>query len=359
MGPVINRQDRSSSGQRERAAVLGAGSWGTALAILLAKKGLPVRMWSIEGEVVREINEEKTNTSYLPGVVVPENISVSGSIEETLRDATVLVMSVPSHVFREVLKKTLPYLNRSHLVVNAAKGLEESSLKRLSEVFSEEAGGERYNNFVALSGPSHAEEVSREIPTAVVAAGAKRASCERLQDIFMCPSFRVYTNPDIVGVELSGALKNVIAICTGVTDGLGLGDNTKAALMTRGLAEISRLGTALGANPLTFAGLAGVGDLIVTCTSMHSRNRRFGIEVGKGSSVEEALKKVRMVVEGYRTTGAAFRLAQKTGITMPIVEQAYRVLYEAGNTVEAVTSLMTRGKKHEMEEVVETAYPDW
>lgn len=339
--------------------VIGAGSWGTALAILLAKKGLPVRMWSVEPEIVEEMNNARTNRNYLPGVTIPANISVFGVLEEAVRDTDILVMSVPSQAFRGVVKKILPFLEKHHLIVNTAKGIEESSLKRLSEVFCEETDRELHRNYVALSGPSHAEEVSRGIPTTVAVAGKDRKMCELAQDLFMSPRFRVYTNPDLIGVEIGGALKNVIAICTGISDGLGFGDNTKAALMTRGLAEISRMGTALGANPLTFAGLAGVGDLIVTCTSMHSRNRRFGIEVGQGKTVEEALKEVRMVVEGYRTTGAAYRLMETTGVAMPITAQAYNVLYKGENTTESVSKLMMRGKKHEMEEVVETAYPEW
>ncbi len=343
----------------EQVAVIGAGSWGTALAVLLAKKDLKVRMWSIEPHVVVEMNNERTNGSYLPGIRIPENIMVFDSIEETLHKSTAVVLSVPAQAFRENIKKIIPHLTGDHIVINTSKGIEETSLKTISGVFREEAGEDLYRNFVVLSGPSHAEEVGRGIPTAVVAAGADRIICERAQDLFMCPDFRVYTNPDIVGVELGGALKNVIAICTGISDGLGFGDNTKAALMTRGLAEICRLGVALGANPLTFSGLAGVGDLIVTCTSMHSRNRRFGIEVGNGRSIKEALDKVRMVVEGYSTTGAAYKLMKKTGITMPITEQAYEVLFLGQSAAEAVSNLMTRGKKHELEDVVKSVYPEW
>jgi len=343
----------------ERVSVIGAGSWGTAIAILLAKKNMSVQMWSVEQDVVDEINNHRTNEAYLPGVKIPANVRISTSLEDVIKDVPAVVMSIPSQAFREVLKKAAPLLSRGQIVINTAKGIEESSLKRLSEVFCEETDKELHEKFVVLSGPSHAEEVSRDMPTTVVAAGTNRAVCEQAQDLFMSPRFRVYTNPDIIGVELSGALKNVIAICTGISDGLGFGDNTKAALMTRGLAEISRLGTVLGANPLTFAGLAGIGDLIVTCTSMHSRNRRFGIEVGKGKTVTEALETVRMVVEGFRTTGAVHQLMQKTGVIMPIMEQAYGVLYEGKNTAESVSKLMLRGKKNEIEEVVRTAYPNW
>lgn len=343
----------------EKVCVIGAGSWGTAQAILLAQKVQTVKMWTLEGNVIEEMNNERTNKAYLPGVTIPENINVFADIEEALEDATAVVMTIPSQGFREVLRKVVPFLNKNQVVVNTAKGIEESSLKRLSEVFAEETDKVLQNNFVVLSGPSHAEEVSRGIPTTVVAAGQSRECCERVQDIYMTPRFRVYTNPDIIGVEIGGALKNVIAICTGISDGLGFGDNTKSALLTRGLAEISRLGVALGANPLTFAGLAGVGDLVVTCTSMHSRNRRFGIEVGKGNTVPEALKAVRMVVEGYYTTAAAYRLKCEIDIEMPIIEEAHAVLYKGANTAESVAKLMQRGKKHELEEVVRMAYPDW
>lgn len=343
----------------ERVSVIGAGSWGTAQAITLAQKGLPVRMWTIEQDVIEEMTSKKTNERYLPAISIPVGIEVYPDIADAVRDATTIVMSVPSQAFRETLKKLLPYINEGQLIINTAKGIEEASLKRLSEVFNEEAGRGMYGNFVVLSGPSHAEEVSRGLPTTVVVAGERREVCERAQDLFMSPNFRVYTNPDMVGVEISGALKNVIAICTGISDGLGFGDNTKAALMTRGLAEIARLGVTLGANPLTFAGLAGVGDLIVTCTSMHSRNRRFGIEIGQGKTVEQALEAVRMVVEGYRTTGAAYKLMQQTGVAMPIIEQAHAVLYNGENALESVSRLMMRGKKHEIEEVVSTAYTDW
>lgn len=343
----------------ERVAVIGAGSWGTALAVLLAHKNFDVRMWSIEPNVIEEINTKRTNSSYLPGVSIPANLTVFSSLEDALQESTVIVTSVPAQVFRENIKRIRPFLTEKHLIVNTAKGVEEASLKRLSEVYRDETDEKFHRNFVVLSGPSHAEEVSRGIPTAVVVAGTNRAICERAQDIFMCNDFRVYTNPDVIGVELSGALKNVIAICTGISDGLGFGDNTKAAIMTRGLAEITRLGVALGANPLTFSGLAGVGDLIVTCTSMHSRNRRFGIEVGSGKTVKEALEKVRMVVEGYSTARAAYNLAKQADVTMPITEQAYRVLYHGEKALDAVANLMTRGKKHELEDVVKTSYPEW
>ncbi|MDD4237929.1 MAG: NAD(P)H-dependent glycerol-3-phosphate dehydrogenase [Desulfotomaculaceae bacterium] len=331
--------------------VAGAGSWATALAVLLAHKGYTVRMWSRHAALADEITVKRENTRYLPGVLVPPAVEVMVNIEEAVRGVDAVVFAVPSHAFREVLQSALPHQSGTELIINAAKGIEEDSLRRLSQAYAEVAGPQALERYVVLSGPSHAEEVGRQVPTAVVAASSSIGSAEYAQDLFMCDNLRVYTNPDVAGVELGGALKNVIALGTGIADGLGFGDNTKAALMTRGLAEISRLGMTLGANPLTFAGLAGVGDLIVTCTSMHSRNRRAGMAIGRGKSLEEALEEVGMIVEGVRTTRAARRLSELYGVNMPITEQMYEVLFEGFSPKTAVNKLMTRGKKHEMEEV--------
>ncbi|MCL6638619.1 MAG: NAD(P)H-dependent glycerol-3-phosphate dehydrogenase [Firmicutes bacterium] len=335
--------------------VIGAGSWATALAVLLAKKGHAVTMWSRRQDLVDSINLLRENSRYLPGVGIPEAVKVTADLEEAIRGAETVLFGVPSHAFREVLRAARPYLNGKAKVVNVAKGIEEDTLCRLSQVFAEEAGSGSTGGYAVLSGPSHAEEVGLDLPTAVVAASGMMETAGYIQDLFMSDSFRVYTNPDIVGVELAGALKNIIALGTGIADGLGFGDNTKAALMTRGLAEISRLGIALGAHPLTFAGLAGVGDLIVTCTSMHSRNRRAGMAIGRGRTVEEALSEVNMVVEGVRTTRAARSLAIKCGVEMPITEQIYQVLYGGLSPLDAVSKLMTRGRTHEMEEVARAA----
>lgn len=340
---------------RKVIGVAGSGSWGTALSVLLALKGYMVRIWSNHPEIAEDITVKRENTRYLPGVIVPPAIEVTVHIEEAVRGADAVLFAVPSHAFREVLQTALPYLSGLELIINAAKGIEEDSLLRLSQAYAEVAGPQALERYVALSGPSHAEEVGRQVPTAVVAASSSMSSAESAQDLFMCDNFRVYTNPDIAGVELGGALKNVIALGTGIADGLGFGDNTKAALMTRGLYEISRLGITLGANPLTFAGLAGVGDLIVTCTSMHSRNRRAGIAIGQGKSLEEALAEVGMVVEGVRTARAARRLSERYGVNMPITEQMYEVLFEGLSPETAVKNLMTRGKKHEIEEVAMAA----
>lgn len=342
-----------------KVAVIGAGSWATALSVLLGKKGLQVLMWARREELAGELNTARENKLYLPGVAIPETVSATSDIEAALKNAGHIVMGVPSHAFRDTLRLIRPILTGQETVVNTAKGLEEGSLLRLSEVFAEEMPDNMHERFTILTGPSHAEEVGRDIPTTVVVAGKKRNTAEAVQDLFMSPRFRVYTNPDVIGVEMGGALKNVIAICTGISDGLGFGDNAKAALITRGLAEISRLGVAMGAKPLTFSGLAGVGDLVVTCTSMHSRNRRAGMEIGKGKNVNEAIDGVKMVVEGFRTTRVAYQLANKNQVRMPITEQAYRVLFEGINPLEGVTNLMMRSKTHEMEEVVEAEFRDW
>ncbi|RYD02958.1 glycerol-3-phosphate dehydrogenase [Desulforamulus aquiferis] len=331
-------------------AVIGAGSWATALAQVLAPKDNSVCLLARRQDLADIINNGE-NSRYLPGINLHPNISADTDMEKVLNGAEAVVFGVPSHCFREMLVKSLPYINPKSTVVNVAKGLEESTLLRLSEVFAEEAGEEALKRYVVLSGPSHAEEVGKNIPTALVAASSEIPAAEYVQDLFMTGSFRVYTNQDLVGVELGGALKNIIALGTGIADGLEFGDNTKAAMMTRGLAEITRLGLSMGASFLTFSGLAGVGDLIVTCTSMHSRNRRCGIEIGKGKSLEEAVESVKMVVEGVRTTRGAWHLAKRQGIEMPITEQIYQVLFESQSPRVGVMNLMGRGKKLELEEI--------
>lgn len=333
-----------------KVAMVGAGSWATALALVLARKNMGVVLWSRRRELADLINQGE-NSRYLPGITLHPGITAETDLEKVLFDAQVVVFAVPSHCFRDLLIKSWPLIRPDATIINVAKGLDESTLLRLSQVYAEEAGEAALDRYVVLSGPSHAEEVGRNIPTAVVAASRNLATAELVQDLFMSPNFRVYTNPDVVGVELGGALKNIIALGTGVADGLGFGDNTKAAMMTRGLAEITRLGFSMGANLLTFAGLAGVGDLIVTCTSMHSRNRRCGIEIGKGKSLAEAVASVQMVVEGVRTTKVAWQLARRQGIEMPITDQIYQVLFNNLTPREAVLNLMSRGKKLELEEV--------
>ncbi len=335
-----------------KVVILGAGSWATALAVLLGKKGVQVKMWARRKEQAEELNTTRENLRYLPGVVIPSTVTVYADVEEALQGSKGVVFGVPSHAVRETAALVRPLLKDQQIVVNTAKGMEEGTTLRLSQVMAGELPPGFDERIVVLSGPSHAEEVGRGIPTTIVVASAKKESALLAQDLFMTPKFRVYTNPDVIGVELGGSLKNVIALCCGISDGLGFGDNTKAALMTRGLAEITRLGAAMGAESLTFLGLAGVGDLIVTCTSMHSRNRRAGMEIGKGKSLQEAIDSVKMVVEGVRTTKVAKELAEKHEVAMPITKQAYEVLFGGASPKEGVARLMMREKTHEMEELV-------
>ena len=334
---------------KEKISILGAGSWGTALAIHLARKGYSPLLWSQRAQLVEEINRTGENSGYLPGVKIAAEVRASADLEQVVAGSAAVISAVPSHAFREVLQEARRYLRPGATLVNAAKGIEEDSLLRVSEVYREITGDTE--NFAVLSGPSHAEEVCLAMPTAVVVASHIPGTAARAQSFLMSSDFRVYTNTDVTGVELGGSLKNVIALGTGIADGLGFGDNTKAALITRGLAEIARLGVTLGASPLTFAGLAGVGDLIVTCTSRHSRNRRAGMEIGRGKSLEEALASVRMVVEGVRTTRAAKKMSLLFNVEMPITEQMHLVLFQGKKPREAVVDLMGRDKKDEMEDI--------
>lgn len=333
----------------KKISVIGAGSWGSALALSLYKNNHKVYMWTRDEEQVREIQETKQNSKFLPGIIFPEDLIVSNNLEEVIKDSEIIVFAVPSQAVRSICKQIKPFVKETQILVDVAKGLERETGLRLSEVVKEELPN---NAYVALSGPSHAEEVSKFMPTTLVAACEKIEYAEKVQDAFMSPSLRVYTNPDIIGVELGGALKNIIAFGAGMCDGLGYGDNTKAALMTRGIAEMGRLGVAMGANVNTFTGLSGIGDLIVTCTSMHSRNRRAGILMGQGKTLQETLDEVKMVVEGITATEVAYKVSRKLNISMPITEAIYSVLYEGANANEAVLELMTRAKKHEMEDIV-------
>ncbi|MDQ7096843.1 NAD(P)H-dependent glycerol-3-phosphate dehydrogenase [Desulfosporosinus sp. PR] len=334
-----------------KVAIYGAGSWGSALAVLLTKAGHQVALVGRQSAEMVRMDELRENVRYLPGVVLPSGLTPTTNLKEL--DADLVVLSVPSHCVRAAARLVKPNLRPGGIVVNTSKGLEETTHSRLSEVLKEELSAQ---SIAVLSGPSHAEEVGRDMPTTVVVASEAAGVAERVQDLMMTPKFRVYTNPDMIGVELGGALKNVIALCTGIAEGLGFGDNTKAALMTRGLAEIARLGVALGGHPLTFAGLSGVGDLIVTCTSQHSRNRRAGVALGRGKPLDTVLQEVGMVVEGVRNTRVAYQLSQEKGIPMPITQQAYKVLFEGTDPKVAVTDLMMRGKRHELEEVVEMSW---
>jgi glycerol-3-phosphate dehydrogenase (NAD(P)+) len=336
----------------KKVAVLGAGSWGTALAMVLADNHHEVRLWSHNPEQVDEINLKKTNSKYLPNIELPLGIQAYSSLEEVLNDVKTVVLAVPTKAIREVLRKIKDiHLEKPITVVHVSKGIEPDSLLRISEMIQEELDNKEMNDVVVLSGPSHAEEVSLRHPTTVTVSSDNMSAAEEIQDLFINHNFRVYTNPDVIGVEIGGALKNIIALAAGITDGLGYGDNAKAALMTRGLAEIARLGTKMGANPLTFSGLTGIGDLIVTCTSVHSRNWRAGNLLGKGQNLDQVLDNMGMVVEGVRTTKAAYQLAKKYDVKMPITNSLYEVLFNNVNPKDAVDRLMARGKTNEMEDL--------
>lgn len=336
---------------KEKVTILGAGSWGTALGMVLADNGHEVRLWSFNEEQVNEINNKKTNENYLPGIQLQENIRAYGDLQTALEDIETIVIAVPTKAVREVVQKVVRVLKEPVTVVHVCKGIEPNTLKRVSEMIQEEMPSNLMKDLVVLSGPSHAEEVSRTQPTTVAVSSENIQAAEAIQDLFMNNNFRVYTNEDIVGVEIGGALKNIIALAAGISDGLGYGDNAKAALITRGLAEITRLGTKMGANPLTFLGLTGIGDLIVTCTSVHSRNWRAGNALGKGQTLDEILSDMGQVVEGVRTTKAAVQLAEKYNVSMPISSILYKVLFENVKPKEAVDELMSRRKTHEMEDL--------
>ena len=324
--------------------VIGAGSWGTALAVLLHNNGHQVTIWSCIQEEVQLLNEKRMHTSKLPGVVLAEEIVITGDLEQTLCEKDVLVMAVPSAFVRSTCKQVAPFIQPGQIIVDVAKGVEETSLCTMTEVIRQEIPAA---NAAILSGPSHAEEVGRGLPTTCVVGAETEDTAKYLQNIFMSPVFRVYISPDMLGMELGGSLKNVIALAAGMADGLGYGDNTKAALITRGIAEITRLGVKMGGRPETFGGLTGIGDLIVTCASMHSRNRRAGILIGQGYTADQAMKEVNMVVEGVYSAKAAMGLAKKYNVELPIIEQVNQILFENKNPREAVNNLMLRDQKIE------------
>ncbi len=329
-----------------KTGVIGGGSWGTALARELALKNIDTKLYIRNEEQKEILKKTNINSRYLPNINLPENLFYTSNLEEAIEDVDFLVLAVPTNSVREMLIALKGKIKEDVIIINVAKGIEMDTLKRISEISKEILPT---NKFVTLSGPTHAEEVSLDFPTTIVAASEDMESAKKVQNLFMSDTFRVYTNDDLLGVELAGALKNVIALANGILVGLGYGDNTMAALMTRGIAEITRLGTAMGAQPSTFLGLAGVGDLIVTCTSPHSRNRTCGKLIGEGKTVEEAIEEVGMVVEGIKTTSAAKRLSEQFGVDMPITTALYGVLYENADVKDAAYSLMVRSKKHEME----------
>ncbi|MEC2056732.1 NAD(P)H-dependent glycerol-3-phosphate dehydrogenase [Peribacillus psychrosaccharolyticus] len=336
---------------KQKAAVIGAGSWGTALAMVLADNGHEVRLWGHKEAQIEEINTHRTNHKYLPDIKLPQGITGYSSLDSALRDLDIIILAVPTKAIRDVLKDIEQVSQQPLTVVHVSKGIEPDSLMRISEMIEADMSSSMLKDLVVLSGPSHAEEVSLRHPTTVAVSSKNMIAAERIQDLFINQYFRVYTNPDIVGVEIGGALKNIIALASGITDGLGYGDNAKAALITRGLAEITRLGSAMGANPLTFSGLTGIGDLIVTCTSVHSRNWRAGNLLGKGQKLDEVLTNMGMVVEGVRTTKAAYQLAQKYEVDMPITNALYGVLFAGKDVKDSVDLLMNRDKRSEMEDL--------
>ncbi len=326
-------------------AVIGAGGWGLALALLLNEKGNSVTIWCYDEMEKNTILQHRENKRCLPGIKLPLEMAFLTDMEEVLKDKDVVILAVPSKAIRQTSQLMKSYISKEAIIVNVSKGIENDTLLRLSEVIEQELPE---NKVVVLSGPSHAEEVARHVPTAVAVSSKDLESAELIQELFMSDYFRVYTNDDLIGIEVGGALKNVIALAAGVVEGMNYGDNTKAALITRGIAEITRLGVAMGGKASTFAGLAGIGDLVVTCTSGHSRNRRAGELLGQGYTIDEAIKKVNMVVEGVPTAKAAHALMIKYEIEMPIIDAVYETLFENKSTAEAIKLLMQRDKKSEL-----------
>lgn len=325
-------------------SVLGAGTWGTALAILLSNNGHEVILWSALEREVQALNHDRKNVPNLPEATLPENIFVTSDLKMALEEPKIVVFAVASPYVRETARRAKEFIKEGTIVVNVAKGIEETTLETLTDIIHDEI---QHVEIAVLSGPSHAEEVSRGIPTSCVVGASKKSTATLVQDAFMTDNFRVYTSPDIIGIELGGSLKNVIALAAGIADGLGFGDNTKAALMTRGIAEIGRLGIKMGGKLETFSGLSGVGDLFVTCTSKHSRNRNAGYLIGKGYTMKEAMEEVKQVVEGVYSAKAALALAKKYNVEMPIVEQINLVLFENKSAKNAVADLLLRDKTQE------------
>ena len=326
-------------------SIIGAGSWGTALAWLLHNNGHEVRVWSIMEDEIEMLRTKREHEQKLPGVKLPEDMEFTTDLKESLTDRDLVVLAVPSPFTRSTSQKMAPFVKEGQIIVNVAKGIEEATLMPLSDIIEQEIP---QANVAVLSGPSHAEEVGKGLPTTCVAGAKTKETAEYIQNIFMSPVFRVYTSRDLLGIELGAALKNVIALAAGTADGLGYGDNTKAALITRGIAEISRLGIAMGARAETFFGLSGIGDLIVTCASVHSRNRRAGYLMGKGYTMQEAMDEVKMVVEGVYSAKAALALSQKYQVDMPIIVEVNHVLFDGKPAANAVNDLMQRVKKDEI-----------
>ncbi len=333
---------------KQNIAVIGAGSWGTALAVVLSGKKHNIKIWDLDQEHLKNLDKDRENKRYLPGIKFGDTMNVAFDVGDAIYGADIVLFSVPAQFFRSAAENAKKYIKNDMIIVNVAKGIEQKSLMTMSQIAAEIIPE---NKYVVLSGPSHAEEAGKGIPTTVAVASKDLPVAEHIQDVFMTDRFRVYTNHDVVGLELGGSLKNIIALGAGITDGMGFGDNTKAAMMTRGISEMVSLGQAMGAEKDTFSGLSGIGDLIVTCTSMHSRNRRCGILIGEGMDPKQATDEIGMVVEGMYTTEAAYELAKKLGVSMPITEQIYRVINGMTTPEDAMDALMTRPKKHEVEHI--------
>ena len=329
-------------------SVIGSGGWGIALTILLHKNGHNLTIWSFDKKEAEELKKTRQNKTKLPNILLPEDVKVTDDLREAVDDKDILILAVPSKAIRSVSKSLKNIIKDNQIIVNVAKGLEEDTLETMTDIIEEELK-DKNPKVAVLSGPSHAEEVGRGIPTTCVVSAHNKELTLYLQNIFMNPSFRVYTSPDMLGIEIGGALKNVIALAAGIADGLNYGDNTKAALITRGIKEIASLGVAMGGEQSTFYGLTGLGDLIVTCASMHSRNRRAGILLGQGKTLDEAIKEVNMVVEGVYSAKSALMAAKKYNVEIPIIEQVNAVLFENKNAAEAVNELMIRDKKLEIQ----------
>jgi glycerol-3-phosphate dehydrogenase (NAD(P)+) len=329
----------------QKVAVIGAGSWGTALALLLARQGTAVSLWAHRPERVEQLRIDRENRTYLPGFIFPDTISVTADLHEAMAAAATVLMVVPSHVYRAVFQRVALHLRPESVVVSATKGIENETLMTMTQVMEDERANGLY---AVLSGPSFAREVAEEKPTAVTVAARNAQVAAQVQQVFFTDTFRVYTSTDVIGVELGGPLKNIVAIAAGICDGLGYGTNTRAALITRGLAEITRLAVKMGAMPLTMAGLAGLGDLVLTCTGDLSRNRSVGVKLGQGMTMAAIQEEMQMVAEGVKTTRSAWHLATKMGVEMPILEQVYKVLYEGKSCVKATRDLLDRGGKNEL-----------
>lgn len=342
----------NSTAATDKMAVVGAGSWGTALAVHLAQNGVPVDLWVYEDDVAAQIQDQRENQTYLPGVTIPDGITAHTDLASVVKGQSVVLMVVPSHTMRGVVSDMIPHLSPGVVLASAAKGIENGSLLTMCQVFDDVLPKELAYRRACLSGPSFARDVGRGLPTAITAASPDRRSAKLLQSIFASPYMRVYTSNDLIGVELGGALKNIFAIAAGISDGLGAGASARAALITRGLAEMSRLGVKLGANPLTFMGLAGVGDLVLTCTGDLSRNRTVGLKLGGGQKLADILAEMKMVAEGVKTTRSVYDLAKREEVDMPVTEQVFEVLYNNKDAQQGLMDLMTRRLKDEIDRVL-------